>query len=213
MNKIKIEELVYLIKQAKEKDQPQPIFFIGAGASVSRNVPLASEIEKDILSEYSDNPFIKELPVDDRKYANLMECLLPHQRNELLKRYIEKAKINVTHIYLAQLLINGYVDYVLTVNFDNLMLRSLALYNEFPPTYDMAILKELTTTTFEEKSIVYLHGQHHGLWLLNTKEEMAKVKVSARSVFDTIKNKRPWIIIGYSGSDPVFDSIKRSWQV
>jgi len=74
---------------------------------------------------------------------DVLEKFLPDQRNELLKKYIEKAKINVTHLYLAQLLVNKYVDYVLTVNFDNLMLRALALYNEFPSTYDMAILKEL----------------------------------------------------------------------
>ncbi|MFT5748756.1 MAG: hypothetical protein ACI93S_000002 [Ancylomarina sp.] len=85
-----------------------------------------------------------------------MECLLPNQRDKLLKGYIDEAKINVTHIYLAQLLKNGYADYVLTVNFDNLMLRALALFNEFPSTYDMAILKDITTTKFKEKSVVYL---------------------------------------------------------
>ena len=54
------------------------------------------------------------------------------------------------------------------------MLRALSLFNEFPSTYDMAILKDLTTTKFKEKSVVFLHGQHHGLWLLNTNEEMEK---------------------------------------
>lgn len=39
-----------------------------------------------------------------------MECLAPFERDELLKEYISKAKINVTHIYLAQLMINGYVE-------------------------------------------------------------------------------------------------------
>ena len=137
-----------------------------------------------------------------------MDCLLPAQRDELLKRYVDEAKINVTHIYLAQLLKEGFVDYVLTVNFDNLMLRALALYNIFPATYDMAILKDLTTTTFKEKSVVYLHGQNHGLWLLNTPEEMDKVKTIVPRIFDTIKNRRPWVFIGYSGEDPVFEHIK-----
>ena len=103
---------------------------------------------------------------------------------------------------------HGYVDYVLTVNFDNLMLRALALFNEFPPTYDMAILKDLTTTTFNEKSVVYLHGQHHGLWLLNTEDEMAKVNQIIPPILNKISDRRPWVFIGYSGEDPVFKHIK-----
>ena len=132
----------------------------------------------------------------------------PYDRDELLKGYIDNAKINVTHIYLAQLLFNGYVDYVLTVNFDNLMLRALSLFNVFPSTYDMAILKDLTTTTFKEKSIVYLHGQHHGVWLLNTAEEMEKVSTTVPRIFDSIKNKRPWVFIGYSANNPIFEHIR-----
>ena len=208
MKERSIEELAYLIKQAKNNNEPQPIFFLGAGASVSGNIPLASDIVQQILSEHKDNPFIQKLSEGERSYSKLLECLTPHQRNELLKTYIKKAKINVTHIYLAQLMMQGFADYVLTVNFDNLMLRALALYNEFPPTYDIAILNDLTTTTFKEGSIVFLHGQHHGLWLLNTDDEMAKVKSTMPRIFDSIKNGRPWIFIGYSGSDPVFDHIK-----
>lgn len=208
MKEIEIKQLGYNLKQAKKDDLPQPIVFLGAGASRTGNIPLAAEIEKDILEMYSDNPSIEKLIQNKRTYANLMECLLPNQRNELLKKYIEKAKINVTHIYLAQLMNEGYIDYVHTVNFDNLMLRALALYNIFPPTYDMAILKDLTTTTFKEKSVVYLHGQHHGLWLLNTPEEMQKVMNTVSSIFHSIKNQRPWIFIGYSGDDPIFEHIK-----
>lgn len=172
MKEIKIEHLAYLLKQAKENNQPQPIFFLGAGASHSGNIPLASEIIVQILRDYSQSPFVKDLPEEQRTYAKLMDCLQPAERDRLLKKYIDEAKINVTHIYLAQLLKMGFVDYVLTVNFDNLMLRALALYNIFPATYDLAILKDLTTSKFKEKSVVYLHGQSHGLWLLNTPEEM-----------------------------------------
>ncbi len=209
MKEIKIEHLGYLLKQAKEKNKPQPIFFLGAGASRSGNIPLAGEIIAKILGDYQNSPFINDLPTEQRTYAELMGCLLPDQRDELLKKYIDEAKINVTHIYLAQLIREGYVDYVLTVNFDNLMLRALALYNIFPPTYDLAILKDFTTSTFKEKSVVYLHGQHHGLWLLNTPEEMEKVRDTVPRTFDTIKNLRPWVFIGYSGEDPIFEHVKK----
>lgn len=204
-----IEDLVYILKKAKNDNQPRPIFFLGAGASKSGNIPLANDIVKHILEKYSDAPKIKNLKTEDQTYPKLMECLLPYERDELLKEYIDKAKINVTHIYLAQLMSKGYIDYVLTVNFDNLMLRALSLFNEFPPTYDMAILNDLTTSKFKEKSVIYLHGQHHGLWLLNTEEEMSKVNKTVPRVFDSIKNRRTWVFIGYSGNDPIFKHIKK----
>lgn len=207
MKEATIEELAYIIKGTKDNNQPKPIFFLGAGASRSGEIPLAAEIVEDILLENKDNPKIKILNKEDKSYAKLMECLQPYQRDKLLKKYIENAKINVTHIYLAQLIQHGYADYVLTVNFDNLMLRALALFNEFPSTYDMAILKDLTTTKFKEKSVVYLHGQHHGLWLLNTEEEMDKVQATVPRIFDSIKDRRPWIFVGYSANDPIFNHI------
>ena len=209
MNIATIEELAYIMKEAKENNLPGSIFFLGAGASRTGGIPLANEINEDILERYSKNPKIKSLKSEDYTYPKLMNCLSPNERNKLLKGYIDSAKINVTHMYLAQLMKYGFVDYVLTVNFDNLMQRALALFNEFPPTYDMAILKDLTTTAFKVKSVVYLHGQHHGLWLLNTEEEMTKVTEIVTQIFDSIKNERPWIFIGYGGEDPIFDHIKR----
>ncbi|MGB7604838.1 MAG: SIR2 family protein [Lutisporaceae bacterium] len=207
MREATIDEIAYEIKSAKNNKQNKPIVFLGAGASRTGNIPLAREIVDDILCDYKESPRIKNLPEDQRTYSQLMECLSPFERNNLLKRYVDNAKINVTHIYLAQLLKEGYIDYVLTVNFNNLMLRALSLYNIFPHTYDMAILKDLTTTTFDEKSIVYLHGQHHGLWLLNTDEEMEKVDKVITTILNKISDRRAWIFIGYSGEDPIFKHI------
>jgi tetratricopeptide (TPR) repeat protein len=202
-----IEDLAYFMKKAKTNNR-SPIFFLGAGASRTGGIPLAHEIADNILAEHSDNPRINKLKAEDKTYAKLMNCLDPNERNELLKGYVNDSKINVTHIYLAQLMTEGFADYVLTVNFDNLMLKALALFNEFPSTYDMAILNDLTTSTFKEKSVVYLHGQHHGLWLLNTEQEMAKVHRLVPKILDSIKDGRPWVFVGYSGNDPVFEHIK-----
>ncbi len=207
MKESTLEELAYLIRSAKENNLPKPIIFLGAGASATGGIPLAGAIVKDILQKYPHNPKIKKLAPEEREYAKLMECLLPTERNRLLKQYIDRAKINVTHIYLAHLITAGYVDYVLTVNFDNLMLRALALFNYFPPTYDLAVLKSLTTTSLHEKSVVYLHGQHHGLWLLNTDEEMRSVDQMVPSILNKIASERPWIIIGYSGIDRILNHL------
>ncbi|NQX81094.1 MAG: SIR2 family protein, partial [Flavobacteriaceae bacterium] len=203
MKKTTIERLAYTIKRARKNNQPMPIFFLGAGASATGRIPLASGIVDSILKNHSENPDVEILK--DKTYSKLMDCLDTSDRDVLLKGYIDKAKINVTHIYLAQLMEKGYVDYVLTTNFDNLMIRALALFNEFPPVHDMAILKDLTTTTFAEKSIIHLHGKYDGAWMLNTDEELDKVGETVPNIFNKIANKRPWVFIGYSGDDPILD--------
>jgi len=208
MKEITIKQMAYLLKEAKSEGLPQPIFFLGAGASASGNIPTAKDIIEIIHARYPENPFICEINKDEMSYSRLMRCLSASQRKTLLKELIDEAKINVTHIYLAQLLKENYVDYILTVNFDNLMLRALALFNIFPPTYDLAILKDLTTSTIEKKSVVYLHGQHYGQWLLNTKLEMSRVRETVNSIFRSIADRRPWVFIGYSGTDPIFEDIK-----
>jgi len=208
MKSATVEELAFFLNKDFDAKRPAPIFFLGAGASYTGGIPLASEIIQEIINGYSDYPSVQNLEPARRSYPNLMDAIGTDARNELLRGYIDKAKINVTHVYLAQMMIKGYADHVLTVNFDNLMLRALALFNEFPATYDLAILKDLTTTTPKKGSVVYLHGQHHGLWLLNTDAEMRRpgVHESITAFFHSIKD-RPWIFIGYSGEDPIFNLI------
>ena len=208
MEEITIEDLASYLKEAKNENQLNPIFFLGAGASISGGIPLATGIEEIIQAEYATNHKVSKLEKKNVSYTNLMACLTPVQRNTLLERLIEKAKINVTHIYLAQLIKNDFIDYVLTVNFDNLMLRALALFDVFPPVYDLTTIGEFTTSKPKEKSVLYLHGRHQGVWLLNTESEMKKVKEIVPKIFSEIK-ERPWIFLGYSGNDPIFEHIEK----
>jgi len=113
----------------------------------------------------------------------------------------------LTNLYLAQLLKEEYIDFVLTVNFDDLILRACALFNFLPPVYDVSNVKVPTTSNFREQSVIYLHGQHYGQWLLNEPEELKKVSNDIANIFNEIKNKRTWIIIGYSGQDEIFNQI------
>ncbi len=209
MNKKDIKSIVYLLKQAKENNKPKPIIFLGAGASISAGIPGANRIKDDILKRFKDKPEIINLPAKQKTYYELMKCLNTTERHELLRGYItsKNVKINVTHIYLANLLAQEYVDYILTVNFDDLLLRACALFNFLPPVYDISVLKDFTTTTLQEKSVTYLHGQHNGFWLLNTEEELDKVRSSVPKILNRICHGRTWIVIGYSGEDPIFEHI------
>ncbi|NER81926.1 MAG: hypothetical protein F6K42_20640 [Leptolyngbya sp. SIO1D8] len=209
MREKKLEHLVYQLKQLKEHNLPKPIVLLGAGCSVSAGIPVASKIVQEICEKHDNHPDIKNIHKEKISYAELMECLGPTQRKKIFGDYVQQANINVTHIYLAHLLQHGYIDYILTVNFDNLAQRALSLYNIFPPTYDLSNLRDLTTTSIEPRSITYLHGKYDGLWQLNTKEEMKRVIENnvAKDVFTKITNKRMWIVIGYSGEDFIFDQL------
>ena len=63
-----IEELAYFIKEANKG----PIFFLGAGASRTGGIPLASEIIDEILETYKKNPRVKTLKEEEKTYSNLL---------------------------------------------------------------------------------------------------------------------------------------------
>ena len=201
-----IEDLAYKLKKGKENSN-RAIVFLGAGASTTGGIPLAGELMAEILKRYAEVPAVRRLSVDDKKsYTKVMSALDPVDRKKLFKNYIDKANINASHIYLAHMMAEGYIDFVFTVNFDNLMQRALGLFNMYPAVYDMAVLKGMTTAPFESPGIVYLHGQHHGFNLLNTEQEFKSVSKLLSRCFDSVAN-RPWIVAGYSGEDPVLDYI------
>ena len=204
----RIDHIAYRLGENRKNGQPGAIVLIGAGCSVSAGIPSARVIVEEVMEKYGKNPDICAF-TSKPTYADLMACLGPVQRKAIFRDYVGKARINVSHIYLAHLLIEGFVDYILTVNFDDLALRALALYNIFPPVYDLSILKDLTTTTLDTGSLTFLHGRHNGLWQLNTHEEMAKIHTGniAGSILNKIANNRPWIVVGYSGDDFIFDHL------
>lgn len=206
MTEGQVEDIAYLLKDAKNSNN-KPIVFLGAGMSVAGGIPSADKIAEEILSKFQNKPKIKRIKKEDRTYAKLMACLTTAERNTLLNEYIEKAKINVGYIYLAHLIKEGYIDYVLTVNFDNLILRAMAMYNLFPPTYDLSILKDMTTSNIETQSVTYLHGTHRGLWMLNTQDELNKISKTCSSFLNKIAERRTWIIVGYSGEDKILEEI------
>ncbi|MEM9821687.1 MAG: tetratricopeptide repeat protein [Bacteroidota bacterium] len=209
MKEKSLDHLVYLLRRIKKNKEPKAIVLMGAGCSKTAGIPTAGEIMNDVLEKFSDHPDIKKIDRSNLEYAKVMECLGPRERNQLFKTYVEKAKINASHIYLAHLMAQDYIDYILTVNFDNLVQRALAFCNIFPPIYDISALKDLTTTSLDTESITYLHGTYNGLWQLNTREEMQRIhdNDTAKDIFTKITNGRLWIVIGYSGDDFIFEQL------
>ncbi|MBK9935673.1 MAG: hypothetical protein IPP05_16395 [Cytophagaceae bacterium] len=207
-----IEDIVYIIENAKKNNLPKPIILIGAGVSITAGIPGTNSIVEKILEDFSEKPSIRNLDEAGKKdYYTLMDALSADERRGIFSFYNnhDRVKINLSHIYLAQLLIEDYVDFVFTPNFDDLLIKACALFNKIPPIYDLSNLNDFTTTDFQKGSITYLHGQHHGQWLLNAKGELAKTKDILPKLFNRVCNKRTWIIVGYSGSDEILDEISK----
>ncbi|QWH14972.1 hypothetical protein EXW38_18850 [Bacillus mycoides] len=99
----------------------------------------------------------------------------------------------------------GYINRILTLNFDNLVQRACSLVNEFPAIYDMTTSSEFRTDLLFDKSVIHLHGQHTGFILCNTEEEVDAQSKVLQPIFDQLDQKSLWIVIGYSGNnDPIF---------
>ena len=197
-----IEEIVENL-EINRGNECKTAVLLGAGMSVTAGIPTAKGIMKDIE---------KNMPTTvsncrNKTYQNYMQLLSPSQRKGLIARYTDNAKINLAHLYLGTLIKENYIDRVLTTNFDNLVIRSLALFNIFPATYDLAVSQTFIPEETAQLSLFYLHGQRNGYKILNTESELkesGELEHYKEIFLDTAK-QRSWIVIGYSGeNDPIF---------
>lgn len=174
---------------------------VGAGMSESAGIPLASGMMQEIEKRFS----CAAASCHEKTYPAYMAALAPGERRDLIGSFVDKARVNLGHLYLGALVYGGYVDHILTTNFDPLIIRSLALFNTYPAVYDFAASQTFIPGEAAERSVFHLHGQRDGFVLLNTKEEMEKLSGRLGDLFMETGRKRAWIVIGYSGdNDPVF---------
>lgn len=198
-----IDDVVAALKHAKKELGVGGVLLVGAGCSHRAGIPLASEFVEIIRNEY---PVAYEAAQPTKSYADCMKALKPGVRQRLIKHFVDRARINWAHAGIATLLANGYIDRILTTNFDNLIIRACALMGQFPAVYDLAVAREFKPAVIPDRAVYYLHGQHTGFVMKNTAEEVREQAELLKPVFNDIGTKRPWIVVGYSGlNDPVFE--------
>ena len=187
---------------------------IGAGCSLSGGIPLAGGIIEHIRQEFPQAwrcAQQKAGAASKPSYNQCMQALSRDQCNTLLKGYIDRSKINWAHIGLAQLLKNGHLDRVLTTNFDQLITRACALVNVFPAVYDLTAFHptQMRMAELPDLAVFHLHGQRNGFRLLNDPDELAQHAPELKPVFDHARERRLWIVVGYSGeADPLLELIQ-----
>jgi tetratricopeptide (TPR) repeat protein len=200
-----IDEIVETLKNAKERKKACTLL-VGAGCSVKAGIPTAAGFVEVIKARY---PKAYER-AEEKTYPKCMAELMVAERRDLIAEYVDKAKINWAHICIASLMQNGYVDRVLTTNFDLLVVRACSLIGEYPAVYDFAASQLYKAADIPDKAVFYLHGQRTGFVIMNTVEDCQRHAKLLGPVFEDAGRGRVWIVVGYSGSnDPVFDHLAK----
>ena len=205
----------------EDKQLPFVTFLLGAGCSKSAGIPLAGEIVKELRDEAKTNPFLRNAgnpPQGISEYAYLMERLgSPLERAKRIKKYVDhsrddkgRIRINWTHLLLSAMVEKGYINRILTTNFDPLIVEALAVMGQPIRTYDLNSSGKYYPGTLDSASIIYLHGQVHSLFLANSPEEMRRLEALYPSVLQEAVQDSLLIVIGYSGNcDPVLNSLQK----
>src|SRR3989304_1706041 len=198
-----MDDVVETVKKAKDRGKKCTLL-IGAGCSVTAGIPSARGFVEIIEKEYT-RAFKR---AKTKTYAHCMAELAVSERRDLIAAYVDKARINWAHIAIAQLMKAGFVDRVLTTNFDLLVVRACALLGQFPAVYDVAASQLFKAADIPDQAVFYLHGQRTGFVLMNTPEECKKHSTLLAPVFEDAGKGRVWLVVGYSGeNDPVFDHL------
>jgi hypothetical protein len=198
-----LEDVVGELRAGKNYSRPCSLL-IGAGCSASAGIPTAAGFVELIKQEHPQ-AFAR---ATEKSYSHCMAALVSGLRRDLIVAQINAAKINWAHVAIAQLIANGYVDRVLTTNFDPLVARACALVGQFPAVYDFAASTTFEPAAVAEKAVFHLHGQGTGFVLMNTEQECKEHCRRLGPLFQDAGRGRSWIVVGYSGdNDPVFSHL------
>jgi len=118
-----IKEIAETLRSARYRGRAAHLL-IGAGCSKSAGIPLASEIVREIRENYPEH-FRRAFGDGAGTYGGCMKFLTVNERRDLLSPYLTQARVNWGHLAIAQMMAEGIVDRVLTVNFDNLLARAV----------------------------------------------------------------------------------------
>jgi hypothetical protein len=130
------------------------------------------------------------------------------ERHDLIAELTREAIPNPTHLCIAQLIRDGFVQRVLTTNFDDLLPRACAQLAVRAFVHDFSTVEQYDPSLAREPAIFYLHGRDGGMVQHHTDDAMRRHSDQLARVIGDCVVGRPFIVVGYSGqSDPVFDSL------
>lgn len=215
MSQYNSDDITEIARQIRTVKNDRPfVMLTGAGCSVAAGIPTAQAIIKEIYKNTELKPFLKDLDSTGAKdYGRVMECLDLTERENILKEYLTKAKVNWGHIAMASMLNDKHICRVLTFNFDNILARACGKCGLYPQIYDFVSGVSRSGRHIVDPAIVHLHGQGFGIAMLNSEKETQDHAENLRPLLNETMEKHPLLIIGYSGqSDRVFPIIQEGYR-
>lgn len=197
---------------------------LGAGASYSSGVPLASEMEQYFKaalfksqSEFASfEDFESARPWDHgdgmSDYAALFGMVYdePSQRQDFIAKCLSNAKPTWGYIYLVNLLAHNKFNVIFTTNFDDLIQEACFGHSEIvrPLFYaHEASIRGMRLTTSRPK-VIKLHGDFLYENLKNTTSETSQLEPTTAEKMRLLSKEYGLIVVGYSGRDvSVMDAI------
>jgi tetratricopeptide (TPR) repeat protein len=206
-----ISDIAGCLRRAKDRDAKCSVL-VGAGCSKSAGIPLASEMIDIIKKKCADAYGRAERRATNKvpTYSECMNQLSNAEVHHLIRTYVDDARLNWAHLGLAQLVEAGFVDRVLTTNFDPLVVRACNLVGVSPSVYDFAASADFQEDMVDGPAVYYLHGQRTGFRLLNVSDDLEKHTATLDPIINDSCRNRVWIVVGYSGeNDAVFQCLSK----
>ena len=122
----KVQVLANLLRDRKKNGDPKFVLLLGAGASMSSGVKKTPEIMQELLAAYALD-IDPQLALGER-FDRLWQRTPPAQQEKWLGQYLN-VEPSEGYEKLARLIAEDYFDVILTLNFDDLVEKSLDRIN------------------------------------------------------------------------------------
>jgi Flp pilus assembly protein TadD len=137
-------------------------------------------------------------------YSNLFEAWEPTQRGRArhIEALVARGTPSFGYLCLSQLLDQGYLDTVITTNFDDLAYEACARWSSFRPrVYAYGATGGPIRRQSGRPSIIKLHGDFLYSRLKNTSAELAEQDPNMKTQVGRLLDDYELMVIGYNGSD------------
>lgn len=212
-----IKELAHKIKIYKA---PRFAFFLGAGASRQSGILTAGEMIRHFKEQIVLQRGPDELKTEEEKakwlseqdwyraegseYCKCFECFEPKEsgRQRYIESIIEEHAPSFGYVVLANLMAQGYINTIITTNFDDLVYSACTTFTGIRPiVYAYGVMASEMRFTAQRPKILKLHGDYLYSALKNTGTELAAQDPNMIRQLRQVLSEYGLIVVGYGGGD------------
>jgi tetratricopeptide (TPR) repeat protein len=208
--------------------RPHFAIFLGAGASKDSHIKLAWEMMEDfkkIILADEGLTFDTDKEKDDwfeaqewfKQSDNKYSCLFCRayktdiDRRNYIQDVIAEGEASLGYIILSNFIAEGYVETIITTNFDDLVYQACTSYTAVRPVvYSLGGFASEMSSMIDRPKVIKIHGDFLFSRLKNTEDQLREQDPNMSDQVEEILRKyEGLIVIGYRGSD---DSVMRLLQ-